>query len=61
MPRTVKPAQFLYAIREKTTKKLLNKKSCSANPYYVSKKSAINKLDNKTEEIVVYQLSEINT
>lgn len=61
MPRTVKQAKYLYAIRDKKTKQLLNKKSNSANSYYVAKRTAMNKLDEKTEEIVTYQLLEVIT
>lgn len=61
MPRTVKPAEYLYAIRDKKTKQLLNKKSNSANPYYVARRAALNKINISNEEIVTYKLTEYNT
>lgn len=48
----------LYAIRNKRTKELVNRKCKDANPFYSSWKRAENKRYDDSEEVVTYTLIE---
>lgn len=52
--------QYIYAIRNKETGEIINRK-CRGNPFYVNKGAAKNKVYENEEEIVSYELKEINS
>ena len=52
-------SQYIYAIRDKKTGKLLSRKSNSANAYYAKKGMAERKCYGDGEEVVTYLLTEI--
>ena len=53
-------SKYIYAICNKKTGEIINRKCQSGNPYYSKKGLAENKIfDSTTEEIVTYQLVKI--
>ena len=51
--------RFLYAIINKTSKQLINRKCGSGNPFYSRRSDADRKLNDESEKVIKYKLVEI--